>query len=87
MTPLDLAAIEARCEKFHRNTGACSRCPLIASYGTDVPALCAEVRRLMADNERMRRGLLAIRDGAMSFASERAVNLLAGREWSESGVE
>ena len=40
---------------------------------------------LVTEVERLRRGLRAIRDSAMSFASERADNLLAGREWSDAG--
>jgi hypothetical protein len=55
-----------------------------------VTALLAEVRRLQADNERMRRGLEEIDSvcGSRAYAVNAMLrNLLAGREWNESGVK
>lgn len=68
----------------------------IAHARSDVPALLAEVRRLQADNERLRRGMEALmridpyvgRDGEVTLpryeVKRIADNLLAGREWDES---
>lgn len=55
----------------------------------DVPDLLAEVRRLEADNERMRRGIEVVASCKVVSVDppdcpQIARNLLAGREWSNS---
>jgi len=89
MTPADLAATEALCEAAIEN-GGCPHCPFINAFKSNIPALLDEVRRLQADNERMRRGLEEIDSvcGSRAYAVNAMLrNLLAGREWNESGVK
>ncbi len=78
------------CQQFGTDADAA----FIAASRSDVPALLAEVRRLQADNERMRRGIRGIIDATddntrdagtlLNKCDEIAVRLLTGREWSES---
>ena len=103
LTPADLAAIEEReaalkggpfevwCGGNVYTANYVSRENAIRKLATDdVPALLAEVRRLQADNERMRRGLEEVDAPPACCPScdrSRMIrdNLLAGREWSEGG--
>lgn len=100
MTPADLAAIEDVVHRAEHGPYE-SLTKLHNAMIAVTPALLAEVRRLQADNERMRRGLEEIAsryaeheecrnsgcsDPDADVVSEFgtiAVNLLAGREWSE----
>ncbi len=76
LTPADLAAIEERTDEA------------LDIALRERSWLEAEVRRLQADNERMRRGLVvAVERGKQNTpfgACVIAENLLAGREWNES---
>lgn len=102
--PPDLAAIEApKIQRWNLEfVDDCSgaRRMVKSDYGdwvdhddhvAVVATIHAEVRRLQADNERMRRGLaVAVERGEQNTpfgACVIAENLLAGREWPDAEVE
>jgi hypothetical protein len=101
MTPADLAAIEAtKIQRWDLEfVNDCSEARRMDKsddgdwvdhddHVAIVATLRAEVRRLQADNERMRRGLaVAVERGKQNTpfgACVIAENLLAGREWNSA---